>query len=203
LKNLTAVVLATSLAAALAAPAHAQDVTEPRTGVKFAQSQDGMTLLGTALRTATFLKVKVYAAGLYVADSALSGALAKYKGKTASPEFYNDLVWGDFDKEIRMQFVRGVDAGKIQGAYRDDLASQDKAKVEAFVKYFGDVKEGDQFVFHWKPGGILAVTVAGQPKPEIADKNFAAAIFGIWLGGHPIQEDMKKDLVSGADAKIK
>ncbi len=202
MRKIPAVLVCAVMLAALGLPAWAQDVTEPRTGVKFAATQDGMGLLGTALRTATFLHVKVYAAGLYVAETALKGSLAKYKGKTASPEFYNDLVWGDFDKEIRMQFVRDVGAGKIQGAYRDDLKDQDQARVEAFVKYFGDVKEGDTFVFRWKPGGTLETTVAGQAKAPIDDKKFAAAIFGIWLGTHPIQDDMKRDFVSRAQSLI-
>ena len=55
----------------------------------------------------------------------------------------------------------------------------------------------------WKPGGILATTVAGVDKPEINDKNFAAAVFGIWLGEKPIQDDIKKGLASRAGELIK
>ncbi|PYQ02696.1 MAG: hypothetical protein DMF82_15310, partial [Acidobacteria bacterium] len=55
----------------LAASVGAQEVKEPRTGVSFPVHRDGMTLLGVGLRTRTFLKVKVYAAAFYVADSAL------------------------------------------------------------------------------------------------------------------------------------
>ena len=58
--------------AMLAVPARAQDVKEPRTRVSFPVKQDGMTLLGVGVRTKTFLKVKVYAAGFYVADAALA-----------------------------------------------------------------------------------------------------------------------------------
>ena len=55
----------------------------------------------------------------------------------------------------------------------------------------------------WKPGGVLATKVAGVDKPEIADKNFAAAVFGIWLGEKPIQGDIKKGLASRAGELIK
>lgn len=179
----------------LSSTLRAQDVVEPRSGVKFAGKDGELTLTGTGLRTKTFLKVKVYAVGLYVADSALSGPLAAHKGKPKTAAFYKDLVWGDFPKEIRMSFVRDLSASQIQGAFRETLEGADKAKVEAFVSYFGDLKVGQEYLLRWAPGGTLEVTAAGAAKPPIADKNFAAAVFGIWLGEKPIQEDIKLDLV--------
>jgi hypothetical protein len=44
----------------------------------------------------------------------------------------------------------------------------------------------------------VETTSAGEVKPPIVDKAFAAAVFGIWLGEKPIQEDLKRDLVSRA-----
>jgi hypothetical protein len=173
----------------------AQDVIEPKSGVKFPSKNGEATLTGVALRTKTFLKVKVYAVGLYVADSALAGPLAAYKGKPKAAPFYKDLVWGDFPKEIHMNFVRDLSASQIQGAFRETLESAEKAKVDAFVSYFGDIKTGQDCVLRWAPGGTLEVSVAGAAKPAIADKNFAAAVFGIWLGEKPIQDDIKQDLV--------
>ena len=64
------------VALGLAVPATAQDVKEPASGVTFAPKVGEMSLLGVGLRTKTFLKVKVYAVGFYVADSALAGPLA-------------------------------------------------------------------------------------------------------------------------------
>jgi hypothetical protein len=189
------------LTLALATPALAQEVTEPKSGVKFAAKSGDMSLLGVGLRTKTMLKVKVYAVGLYVADSALAGPLAAFKGKTDSEPFYKDLAWGDFEKQIVMKFTRDVTKDQIGGAFRESL--QGTSKLEQFVGYFGDTKEGQEYVMTWKPGGILAVKVAGADKPEIADKTFAAAVFGIWLGEKPIQGDLKKALASRAGELIK
>ena len=189
------------LAVSLAAPALAQDVAEPKSGVKFAAKSGDMSLLGTGLRTKTMLKVKVYAVGLYVADSALAGPLAAFKGKTDSAPFYKDLVWGDFDKQIVMKFTRDVSADQIRGAFRETL--EGTTKLDQFLAYFGDTKEGQEYVITWKPGGILATKVIGVDKPEIADKNVAAAVFGIWLGEKPIQGDIKKGLASRAAELIK
>jgi len=189
------------LTLALATPALAQEVTEPKSGVKFAAKNGDMSLLGVGLRTKTMLKVKVYAVGFYAADSALAGPLAAFKGKTDSEPFYKDLVWGDFGKQIVMKFTRDVSTDQIRGAFRESL--QGTSKLEAFLGYFGDTKEGQEYVLTWKPGGILATKVAGLDKPEISDKTFAAAVFGIWLGEKPIQSDVKKGLASRAAELIK
>ncbi len=189
------------LTAAIAAPALAEDVTEPRTGQKFAAKSGDMSLLGIGVRSKFMFKV--YAIGLYAADSALSGPLAAHKGKTTSPEFYKDLIWGDFPKQVVLKFTRGLGQGKIQEAMREALAGADKAKTDQFVSYFPEVKEGQECVIAWAPGGTLEVTMAGQAKPAIADKDFTAAVFGIWLREKPIQEDVKAGLVSRAGGLIK
>jgi hypothetical protein len=190
------VCLGAALAALLALPAAAEDVTEPRSGVSFAAGQDGMSLLGTAVRTRTMLSVKVYAIGLYVSDEALSGPLAAFKGKTATREFYQQLIWGDFRKQVVMKFVRTVSRDQIQGAFRETLGGADKARLETFLAFFGDTKSGEAYVLRWEPGQGLLTTVAGQQKAPIDDKNFGAAVFGIWLGDKPIQDDIKRGLIS-------
>jgi len=189
------------LSLALAAPAFSQEVLEPKSGVKFAARSGDMSLLGVGLRTKTMLKVKVYAVGLYVADSALAGPLAAFKDKTDSAPFYKELVWGDFEKQIVMKFTRDVSTDQIRGAFRETL--EGASKVDLFVGYFSDTKEGQEYVLTWKPGGILETKAAGLNKPEIHDKAFAAAVFGIWLGEKPIQDDIKKGLSSRAGELIK
>jgi Chalcone isomerase-like len=180
------------------APLLAQDVTEPKSGAKFPSRIEDKVLLGAGLRTKTFLKVQVYALGLYVADSAVSGPLAAYKGKADSPAFYRELVQGDFAKQVTMKFLRDLSASQIQEAMREALAGADKARVDAFVAYFPAITSGQECVLRWVPGGTLEVVMAGQAKPPIADKAFATAVFGIWLGEKPIQDDLKKAIVSRA-----
>jgi hypothetical protein len=190
------------LALAAPVPALAQDVTEPATGVRFAARADDMSLLGVGLRTRTMFKVKVYAIGLYVADSALSGPLAAHKGKTAAPAFYRDLVEGDFPKQVVLKFVRDLGQETIQEAMRSALAGANKSRVDAFVSYFPVIKSGQECLLRWAPGGTLETTIAGQAKPPIADKAFAAALFSVWLGPRPLQEDIKRGLASRAPELI-
>jgi chalcone isomerase-like protein len=201
MKSVAAVALL--LATALATPLVAQEVTEPRSGAKFPTRIEDKALLGAGLRTKTFLKVHVYALGFYVADSAISGPLAAHKGKTDSPAFYRDLVQGDFPKQVTMKFLRDLSASQIQEAMREALSGADKARVDAFVAYFPALTSGQECVLKWASGGALEAVVAGQAKPTIADKAFATAVFGIWLGEKPIQEDLKKAIVSRAGELIR
>jgi hypothetical protein len=192
---------AATLALALALPtaaARAEDVTEPRTGVKLPGQVGDMKLLGTGVRTKTFLKVKVYAMGLYVAESQLPDLRAK-----TGAALYKDLVWGDFPKQVTLHFVRDVTTEQVQEAFRESLvqAGAEKAKIDAFVSHFGATKEGQEYLIKWTPGGVIESTINGAVKPPVADKNFAAAVFAIWLGEKPIQEDIKRDLVSRLAAK--
>lgn len=183
--------------------AGAQEITEPKSGVKFAAKQGDMSLLGVGLRTKTFLKVKVYAVGLYVADSALTGPLAAHKGKTTTPAFYKDLVSGDFEKQLVMKYTRDLSADQIQEAFREVLAGTDPGRLAQFLALFGPIKQGQECVLAWKPGGLLEVRPPDMVAKPIEDKAFAAAVFGIWLGDKAIQDDIKKGLASRAGELLK
>ncbi len=191
--------LAAALLLALAVPAVAQDAyTEPRSGVQFAAQRDDMTLLGAGLRIKqiAFVKAKVYAIGLYVAPAALQGALAAHKGKPASEALYQDLIWGDFPKQLVLHFTRDVGQGRIQSAMREGLQGADPKFTELFVSYFPEVREGQECILRWAPGGVLETSFAGLNKGAIKDKNFAAAVFGVWLRAKPVQDDIKADLIA-------
>jgi hypothetical protein len=193
------ILAATSAALLLAAPIPAEIVREPKTGVTFAESVGDLALLGVGVRTKTILKVKLYAIGLYVADSALAGPLAVHKGRIGTSAFYNDIVSGDFEKQIVLKPVRNLTAEQIQGAFRAYMPSADRQLLDQFVAYFGRTRAGEECVLHWAPGGILETRVAGVAKPPIADRAFSEAVFAIWLGSKPVADPLRKRLVSRAD----
>jgi hypothetical protein len=184
----------------LAAPAPV--VTEPKTGMAFATRIGEMSLLGVGLRTKTVFKFKVYALGLYVADSALAGPLAVHKGRVGTSAFYRDLIAGDFEKEFVLKLVRNLSAEQIQGTFRSHLRGVDSKRLEQFVSYFETTKAGQECVLHWVPGGRLETTVSGVAKPPIADKAFADAVFAIWLRDRPAEDPIRKQVISRASALI-
>jgi Chalcone isomerase-like len=187
------------LAFFVAGLAGAQEVVEPKSGVKFAATDGNAALLGVGLRTKTMLKVKVYAIGLYVGESAIAGPL---KGKAGTAELYSELVNGDFSKKVVMKFVRDVSTDQIRDGFRESLKGAG-GKAEGWIGYFEGIKSGQECVIAWVPGAGLETKVAGADKPVIHDKALAAAVFGIWLGEKPVQEDLKKDLVARAGSVLK
>ena len=194
-KTLVAVVATAALAAAVAAPA--ETWTEPKSGATFEVKRDGMTLLGAGLRVKKIMfTFKAYAVGLYVDDAALAGPLAAYKGRGVTPELYKALQTGDFRKEFVLKFQRTLGASKIQDAMRESLAGADQKTLDQFVSYFPAVKEGEECILRWAPGGTLESIMAGQVKPPIANKAFAERLFGLYVGPTPIQEDIKVGVVA-------
>jgi hypothetical protein len=186
-----------------AAPTWGEDFTEPKSGVAFPVKRDEGTLLGAGLRVKkiAFIKAKVYAVGLYVSDGALTGPLAVHKGKTGDAAFLKDLIWGDFPKELVLHFTRDVGQERIQEAMREALSKAEKAPLDTFIAYFPEVHTGEECVLRWGPGGVLESVMAGKEKPPIANKAFAAAVFALYLGDPPLQDDLKADIVSRA-AKV-
>ena len=198
-------VAAAALAALTAAvPAPAETWTEPKSGAAFDVKKDGMTLLGAGLRVKKIMfTFKAYAVGLYVDDATLAGPLAAHKGKGVTPDLYRALQTGDFRKELVLKFLRTLSQSKIQGAMRESLAGADQKTLDQFVSYFPEVKEGEECILRWAPGGTLESIMAGQVRPPIANKAFAERLFGLYVGPTPIQDDIKVDIVARAKDVLK
>jgi hypothetical protein len=180
-----------------ALPAFAQDVSEPKSGIRFAEKDGNMSLLGVGLRKKAIMKV--YAIGLYVADSTLSGAL---KGKAGTPELYREIASGDFKKKVVLKFVRDLNSDQLRGAFRDALKGAG-SKSEVWLGYFGDIRQGQECSIGWTPGTGLETKIAGLGNAPLNDKVLASAIFEMWLGDKPVQDDLKLALVSRARELIK
>ena len=98
---------------------------------------------------------------------------------------------------------RLVQAARVTAGPYSWMQKRRERSGDVFSSHFGAPREGDSYVIRWAPGGVLEVSAAGQAKPPIEDKAFATAVFAIWLGEKPIQEDIKRDLVARAGAVLK
>ncbi len=188
-----------ALLSIIVASGMAQDrVTEPSTGKSFESkavfSYNGtdyvQQLTGMAVRKK--LVFKVYGMAHYMQEPAAASRDAAFKAVlTDGPA-----------KEIVMTFVRDVDRDKIREAYREgfkeNASTEDLKKlqplIDRFVGYFtGDVKENDQFVLHWLPGGVIIAVVQGEQKNPITDVLFARTLWSIWFGEDSIVD--RDDLI--------
>ena len=150
---------------------------------------EGKTLKLNGIGLRKKMLFKVYVAGLYVETSSKDAAT---------------VISADTVKSIRLHILRGLSGAQIGEAISDGFhhnsSSQMGALTERLLKLngmFPAVVEGDQIVLTYVPGKGTLVSAKGQDKGVIEGKDFADALFAVWLGGNPVQDDLKAALLGG------
>ncbi|MFH1037107.1 MAG: chalcone isomerase family protein [PVC group bacterium] len=150
---------------------------------------DGITLVlnGAGLRTKTFLKIKVYAAGLYLPEKSDSGGA---------------IVAADTPMAIRMVFIYdGVSPEKLVDAWNEGFENAGAtASLENEIGVFNacftrEAKRGDVYDLIYLPGKGVAVIINGAPEGMIPGLAFKKALFSIWLGDDPCDDDLKEAML--------
>jgi len=154
------------------------------------QSEGGsLKLNGLGLRQATMLRVNVYVAALYVAQtSADSDAILK----------------SNAPKQLILHFVRDVGRADLGKGWDEGFESNAKSqlpalkeRIEAFKGLMADMKTGQRLRFVYKSGAGVSVDVNGTIKGTVAGDDFARALFSIWLGSSPPNPGLKAGLLGG------
>lgn len=210
-------ILAVGLTAQVKAP---ETVREPSSQVVFPVHlvPPGSTtmhdLAGTAIRTRTIFRVKVYAIGLYVDGEAARAALASYRGTPAArlasdAGFYRRLLDLDVAMTLRLVMTRDLEGPDVAASFDDALtprvrraatergmAGGDAALVQ-FRGYFNldEIPSGTEIVFSCDAGGRLATRVAGSPRPDLQSPAMCWALFDVYLGDRPISGEARRTLV--------
>jgi len=157
-------------------------------GVKLPDTQtvDGKTLKlnGAGVRKKAIFKV--YAAGLYVETPSKDSAV---------------LISSNQAKSMHLWMLRDVEGPKISGAIAEGFELNSKSampqlqpRLDQLAKLIPDVKEGEQIALTWIPDKGTVVNVRGTDVGTIEGRDFADALFAVWLGPNPVQDDLKKAL---------
>ena len=161
-----------------------QGVTLPDT-VTVAGKQ--LVLNGMGLREATFLKVDVYVAGLYL------------ERRSSDP---GQILQSNQTKQIVLKFVRDVGRGDIVKAWNEGFhknatvpEAQLRDRIAQLNSWMVGFKNGDVLSFTYVPGSGVSVDINGQHKGTIQGDDFAQSLFAIWLGAHPPGSSLKKGLL--------
>jgi hypothetical protein len=171
-------------------------------------------LTGTAIRTKTFLKVKVYAYGLYVDVVAAKATLASYADQSVSSlerndAFYRRILDRDFAMTLRLVMTRDVGgddmADAFDGALRPRVqraaAEMDmpggEAALDQFRSYFSldEMTKSAEIVFSCSPEGRLTTSVKEEEQTPIESDALCWALFDVYLGEKPISGDGKKRVI--------
>jgi hypothetical protein len=174
---------------AFALPLHAAEVA----GVKFEDqvrvADTDLALSGAGLREKFIFNV--YAMGLYVKDPKA------------------DRVTQPGAKRIAIHMLRNVDADTFTKALVDGMRpNHDEATMQALAPRIAELsaimaqlkeaKKGMAITLDWLPAAGTQMSVDGKPAgAPIAGEDFYQALLRIWLGEHPVQDDLKKALLGG------
>lgn len=145
-----------------------------------------LVLNGLGLREATALNVHVYVAGLYVEEP------------KADPQA---IVRADEVKQLNLAFVLDVDRGNITDAWAEGFkknVGEDPRltdRIERLNSWMTDMNVGDTLTFTYIPGTGTLVHLNGEQKGVLEGRDFAQALFSIWLGPEPPNSGLKKGLL--------
>jgi Chalcone isomerase-like len=148
-----------------------------------------LTLNGLGIRKATFLKVNVYVAALYVTRA------------SRDPKV---LIESNGPDELILHFVRNVGVDDLTKAWSEGFAQNSKnqlavlkGRIATLNGWMSDVKTGQRLSFIRRPGVGMEVDVNGAVKGTIAGEDFARAFLSIWLGAMPPNPELKSGLLGG------
>ncbi|HET9043171.1 MAG TPA: chalcone isomerase family protein [Burkholderiales bacterium] len=149
-----------------------------------------LVLNGAGIRTR--FVVKVYVAGLYLAEkkAAAADAIALAGPKRVSITMLRDVGAQQFNEALVDGFRANntaADVEKLKGAL-DELS--------AIMNALGEAKKGSVIALDFAPGTGTRVLVDGAPKGKpIAGEDFYRGLLRIWLGDKPVDADLKKGML--------
>jgi Chalcone isomerase-like len=160
-------------------------------GVKMPDSVtvEGKTLKLNGMGLRKKVVFKVYVAALYLESPSKDAAV---------------VISSDHVKRVQLSVLRSLKAAQVTEAIAEGFEKNSKTQMGAlkdrlskFNAMFADVVEGDQILMTYVPGKGTLVSLKGAEKGSVEGKDFADALFSVWLGQNPVQEDLKKALLRG------
>lgn len=135
------------------------------------------------------LWVKVYVGGLYL-EQPTTNAKNAASSKQTKKMVMHFLTNKAKKKKMDSAWLEGFEGN--WGHYEEI-----EARVQTFIGYFGDMKEGDVVEMTLVPGQGTTVVVNGAAKGTIEGDDFAEALVNVWVGATPPTEDFKKGVLGG------
>ncbi len=182
--------LALAMSLSLSSVAFAKELAGVKVPDKATVAGKELVLNGLGLRTKAIFKV--YVASLYVETASKDGA---------------QLIASDQVKRVEMYMKRDLEKAKIVDAVRDGFEKNSKAlmpklkeRLDKFVAVIPDVKEGEKLTITYVPGKGTSISNSdGSDKVSVEGKDFADALFSVWLGKSPVDDDLKEGMLGNDD----
>ncbi len=145
--------------------------------VTFSDNGKDYILDATGVATRKKFMFKVYSIASYLETGEAQGE--KFQ-KVMSPKLA---------KELRIIWVRNVDAARVQQGFKESLvkAGAPSAETAQFLRFFeGNASRGDEISLRYIPGGTVEVLINGSSMGKITNEGFAKALWMVWFGPNSV-----------------
>ena len=147
----------------------------------------GKTLVLNGLGLRTEFMVKVYVAGLYLAQ------------KSSDP---SAIIKAGGPNKIVMQFLHSASKSQMADAFRQsfndntpDAVKTMQPDIDRLLGALDAVKPGDQMIFTYVPSTGTTFAISGKDKLTIAGSAFNPVLLSVWLGPKPPTAGVKKGML--------
>jgi len=130
--------------------------------------------------------VKAYVAAFYLPESVRSEDALADVPKHLEIEYFHPITAQDFAKATSSSISQNTSLVTYQGM---------KPKVDELNALYRDIAPGDRYALTYTPGRGTTLSWNGRPLGTVAGREFAAALFGIWLGPNPLDSSLKRHLL--------
>lgn len=180
----TAVVMIALAGSVFATPAWPEELAGQNFPAAVTFQGQPLALKGTGIKTHFFIKVLV--AGFYTEKDAAEGAILDESAKRIEVAYFYPVPGKKLARETRERI-------------RQNTTAQEYAKIEARINtmddYFVDLRPGDRYVLTYVPAMGTFFTYNGKEQGLIEGRDFARALFSVWIGERPLSETLKTQLL--------
>lgn len=163
----------------------AGEIKDSGTGATFPASvsfeHDGKQYQLDATGTSTRKKliVKVYGMASYLEKGA------------AGADSFAKVMDPKVAKQLTMKWMRDIEAKQLTDGYRDSFkiavestnAGDIQKEIDQFLGFYTQpIKNGDEQVLRYAPGGYVELLINGKSLGNITSEPFAQALWAIWFG---------------------
>ncbi|HUF17064.1 MAG TPA: chalcone isomerase family protein, partial [Thermoanaerobaculia bacterium] len=115
-----------------------------------------------------------------------------------------ELISSNQVKQVRMVMMRDLKKGQIAEAIEEGFEKNNQAQMPAlrqrltqFIAQLPDLESGETLVITYIPGRGTTVSSTSGGRMTVAGKDFADAMFSVWLGESPVDNRLKNGLLGG------
>ena len=182
------IALGLTLAWTFAAPAGAASVGSVEFADRYEWNGTPLRLNGAGLlRYRVF--IKGYAAALYLGEGVEPDQSLDDVPRRLEIEYLWSIPADAFARATVEQISRSVDAPTL---------ARLRSSIDQLNELYTDVQPGDRYSLTYVPGLGTELALNGEARGLIQGAEFSAALFGIWIGLNPVDEGLRKQLLTSS-----